>query len=56
MTVGVAGDARQSLADVISLYRKVKNESVIMIPFTTLFDYAHLLKEISQLMRLVNVN
>ena len=50
--VDVVGSVRERLVNVLSLYRRVREDSsIILVPFTTIFDYGHLLKEISQLMR-----
>ena len=51
-TVDVAGDRRQRLMDILTLYHRVKEDaSLLLVPFTTLFDYAHLLKELSASLR-----
>lgn len=50
--VDVAGDRRQRLMDILTLYHRVKEDaSLLLVPFTTLFDYAHLLKELSASLR-----
>ena len=47
-TVNVAGDRGQRLIDLLTLYQRVKEDaSLLLVPFNTLFDYAHLLKALS---------
>jgi phosphopantothenate-cysteine ligase len=49
--VSVAGKRKEKLLEAVSLYRRAKSdESLLMVPFITVFDYAHLLREISLLL------
>ena len=50
--VSVDGKRRENLLEAVSLYRRVKSdESLLLVPFTTVFDYAHLLRDISLLLK-----
>ena len=50
--MGVSGEEKRELAAVLSLYRSVKESgSLLLVPYTTLFDYAHFLKELSLSLR-----
>jgi phosphopantothenate-cysteine ligase len=51
ITISVAGKRKEKLLEAVSLYRRAKSdESLLMVPFITVFDYAHLLREISLLL------
>jgi hypothetical protein len=53
--VSVAGKRKEKLLEAVSLYRRAKSdESLLMVPFITVFDYAHLLREISLLLKYVS--